>query len=66
MSAADSSNLIDSPAANRLGLYRALLHSEEMGLLEQFRPYAMLHGDWLDYVESRFRLMASAPGHETV
>ncbi len=66
MSAADSSNLIDSPAANRLGLYRALLHSEEMGLLEQFRPYAMLLGDWLDYVESRFRLMASAPGHETV
>jgi hypothetical protein len=37
MSAADSSNLIDSPAANRLGLYRALLHSEELGLFEQFR-----------------------------
>jgi S-DNA-T family DNA segregation ATPase FtsK/SpoIIIE len=47
MSAADSSNLIDSPAANQLGLYRALLHSEEQGGLERFRPYAALREDWL-------------------
>ncbi|MDM8004896.1 MAG: FtsK/SpoIIIE domain-containing protein [Phycisphaerae bacterium] len=66
MSAADSSNLIDSPAANRLGLYRALLHSEELGLFEQFRPYAMLQSSWLEYVENRFRLMSSAAGHEIV
>ncbi|MGQ9649763.1 MAG: FtsK/SpoIIIE domain-containing protein [Phycisphaerae bacterium] len=66
MSAADSSNLIDSPAANRLGLYRALLHSEELGLLEQFRPYAMLQSSWLEYVENRFRLMSAAAGHEIV
>ncbi len=64
MSAADSSNLIDSPAANRLGLYRALLHSEELGLLEQFRPYAMLQSDWLEYVESRLRLRSTTTGHE--
>ena len=31
MSTADSSNLIDSPIANQLGLHRALLHSEEQG-----------------------------------
>jgi hypothetical protein len=31
MSASDSSNLIDSPMANRLGAHRALLYSEEQG-----------------------------------
>ncbi len=41
MSAADSSNLIDSPAANRLGPFRALAYSEEQGTLEKFRPYAL-------------------------
>ncbi len=41
MSASDSSNLIDSPMANRLGFYRALFYSEEQGLLEKFRPYSL-------------------------
>ncbi len=41
ISPADSSNLIDSPAASRLGTNRGLLHSEELGLLEKFRPYAL-------------------------
>ena len=41
MSANDSSVLIDSPAANRLGFYRALLCSEERGTQEKFRPYAV-------------------------
>ena len=39
MGATDSSTLIDSPLASRLGLTRAYLHSEEQGLLEKFRPY---------------------------
>lgn len=39
MSANDSSTLIDTPAANRLGFYRALLASEERGTQEKFRPY---------------------------
>ncbi len=47
MSAADSSNLIDSPVANQLGLHRALLYSEEQGGLERFRPYDALAEDWL-------------------
>lgn len=42
MSAADSSSLIDSPAANRLGPVRALLFSEEQGVMEKFRPYGIL------------------------
>ncbi len=39
MSAADSSNLIDSTAANTLGFHRALYYSDEQGILEKFRPY---------------------------
>ena len=41
MSAGDSANLIDSPAAAALGLHRALLHNEHLGTQETFRPYAM-------------------------
>jgi ABC-type multidrug transport system fused ATPase/permease subunit len=47
MSTADSSNLIDSPIANQLGLHRALLHSEEQGGMERFRPYAAIPDGWL-------------------
>ncbi len=48
MSASDSSTLIDTPAANHLGYYRALLYSEAQGLLEKFRPYALPDADWLE------------------
>ena len=54
MSAADSSNLIDSPIANQLGYHRALFHSEEKGILEKFRPYAPVGAKWLDQVKKRF------------
>ncbi|MBN1512156.1 MAG: DNA translocase FtsK, partial [Phycisphaerae bacterium] len=50
MSAADSSNLIDSPVANQLGLHRVLLYSEEQGRIEKFRPYGRLTEDWLAHV----------------
>ncbi len=40
MGANDSTNLIDSPDASRLGMHRALLYSEETGTIEPFRPYA--------------------------
>ncbi len=53
MSAADSSNLIDSPIANQLGLHRVLLHSEEQGGIERFRPYAAMRDDWLAEVGSK-------------
>jgi S-DNA-T family DNA segregation ATPase FtsK/SpoIIIE len=46
MSANDSSNLIDSPAANKLGFFRALLFSEEQGVSERFRPYAWPEAGW--------------------
>lgn len=41
MSANDSSNLIDNPAAGKLGAHRALYFSEELGTLEKLRPYGV-------------------------
>jgi hypothetical protein len=54
MSATDSSNLIDSPAANKLGFYRALQYSEEQGSMEKFRPYAMPDSAWLENMKAKF------------
>ena len=53
MSANDSSNLIDSPAATMLGLHRALFHNEHLGTLETFRPYAMPEDAWLEELRNR-------------
>jgi DNA segregation ATPase FtsK/SpoIIIE, S-DNA-T family len=50
MSANDSSNLIDSPAATTLGLHRALFHNEHLGTLETFRPYATPDEAWLEEI----------------
>ena len=53
MSGADSTQLIDSPNATKLGLQRALYYNEEQGLLEKFRPYALPETGWLDTVGSQ-------------
>ncbi|MFC1761916.1 cell division protein FtsK, partial [Planctomycetota bacterium] len=53
MSAADSSNLIDSTAANQLGFHRVLLYSEEQGGIEKFRPYAPLTDEWLALIKQQ-------------
>ena len=53
MSATDSSNLMDSPAASRLGTHRALLFSEEQGTYEKFRPYAPPSSEWLRWVREQ-------------
>ncbi len=52
MSANDSSNLIDSPAANKLGFHRALAYSEEQGVMEKFRPYALAPKEWWEQVKA--------------
>jgi S-DNA-T family DNA segregation ATPase FtsK/SpoIIIE len=52
MSASDSSNLIDSPAANKLGYFRAMAYSEEQGVTEKFRPYAVPSAEWLSGVKA--------------
>ncbi|WP_367872042.1 FtsK/SpoIIIE domain-containing protein [Luteolibacter sp. Populi] len=48
MSANDSANLVDSPAASTLGMHRALLYNEALGTLETFRPYAEPDAAWWD------------------
>jgi hypothetical protein len=53
MSVSDSSTLIDSPMASKLGPHRAFLHSEEQGRLEKFRPYRLPEDTWLKSVHQR-------------
>jgi energy-coupling factor transporter ATP-binding protein EcfA2 len=53
MSANDSSNLIDSPIGNKLGQNRALSYSEEQGVMEKFRPYAIPDRAWLARVREK-------------
>lgn len=50
MNAADSSNLIDNPAASRLGVHRAILYDEGRGTMEKFRPYGIPSDAWLAHL----------------
>jgi hypothetical protein len=54
MSSNDSSTLIDSPAASKLGENRALYYSEEENRIEKFRPYGLPEAEWLEKVKARF------------
>jgi DNA segregation ATPase FtsK/SpoIIIE, S-DNA-T family len=47
MSAADSSTLMDSPIAAKLGPQRALFYTEDLGKIEKFRPYALPSAEWI-------------------
>ena len=51
MSATDSSNLMDSPAASRLGGHVSIFYSEEQGSAEKFRPYGLPSPEWLAEVK---------------
>jgi hypothetical protein len=53
MSAADSSHLLDSPLASRLGRNRALYYTDEMEQPEKFRPYGLPSLTWLAEVKQR-------------
>jgi len=53
MSAGDSSTLIDSPAASKLGLYRAIYFSDELAEVEKFRPYGLPSREWWKHVQDR-------------
>jgi hypothetical protein len=50
MSAADSSSLLDNPAATKLRQHRGLFASEDLGTLEKFRPYGIPTEAWLNEV----------------
>ena len=55
MSASDSSELIDNPAANRLGMYNALFYSASNGAMEKFRPY---EAPGKDFIEDFARILS--------
>jgi hypothetical protein len=60
MSATDSSNLMDSPAASRLGAHTAVFHSEESGQAEKFRPYGVPPGPWMAWVAEQLTARADS------
>jgi hypothetical protein len=51
MSAADSSSLLDNPAATKLRQHRGLFASEDLGTIEKFRPYGIPTDAWLAEVK---------------
>ena len=55
MSQGDSSSLIDTPVASKLGYHRAYYHSEEQGTMEKFRPYAVPTDEWLQDAAAKFK-----------
>lgn len=60
MSPADSSNLMDSPAAAQLGANRAIFYSEQTGTAEKFRPYSLPDDEWLTWVKHQLRQRSDA------
>jgi hypothetical protein len=54
MSANDSSTVIDSPAAGKLGENRALFYSEEENRVEKFRPYSLPDPEWAAEIQAKF------------
>jgi hypothetical protein len=53
MNAADSSHLLDSPLASRLGRNRALFSTDETAQPEKFRPYGLPSLAWLAEVKQK-------------
>ncbi len=47
MNATDSSSLMDSPDAARLGVHRAIFYDGGHGQMEKFRPYGLPSAAWL-------------------
>jgi energy-coupling factor transporter ATP-binding protein EcfA2 len=60
MSATDSSNLMDSAAASKLGPHMTLLYSEELGQAEKLRPYGLPPAEWLAWVAERLTARGTA------
>ena len=59
MSSSDSSVIMDSPKASRLGLYRAIFNNQTDDIEEKFRPYGMPTTTW--FAEAG-RLLKGTPG----
>ena len=55
MNANDSSSLIDSPEAARLGVHRAIFYDEGQGLLEKFRPYGLPTNEFSAWTQKQLK-----------
>jgi len=55
MSPTDSSTLMDTPAASRLGRNRALFLVEDQDRPEKFRPYGLPSTEWLNDLSEKLR-----------
>jgi len=55
MSSSDSSTLVDTPIAAKLGPNRGLFIHEETSTLEKFRPYSFPTPEWLSEVTAKMR-----------
>ncbi len=66
LSASDSSNLIDSPVASKLGPNRAILHLVDSGTNEKFRPYGPPTAEWLNDIARRWRFSAADQPSENI
>jgi hypothetical protein len=53
MNATDSSSLMDSPDASRLGIHVAIFYDESQGRMEKFRPYGLPSNEWLAWVKKQ-------------
>ncbi len=61
MSGADSTSLIDSPAAALLGEHRAILYRDDLGTQTKFRPYGPPAPEWLTWVAEQLQRAAASP-----
>ena len=53
MNPTDSSNLMDTPDASRLGVHRGIYYDDAQGRMEKFRPYGLPADDWLSWVSAQ-------------
>ena len=60
MNATDSSSLMESPDAARLGVHRAIFYDGGHGQMEKFRPYGLPSAQWL--ADVRRQLFRQAGG----
>lgn len=61
MSGNDSSQLIDSPEAGRIGPNRAIIYSDEKGAREKFRPYGVVNEDWRNWLAQQWDSVPRIP-----
>jgi DNA segregation ATPase FtsK/SpoIIIE, S-DNA-T family len=59
MNATDSSNLMDTPDASRLGVHVAISYDEGQGRMEKFRPFGLPSSEWLAELKRRWPVVPS-------